>query len=181
VDVAPDHYRYDPANPTPSVGGTLLLTGGPRDNRRLEARPDVLSFTTASLDADLEVIGPISLELYVRSSLEHTDFAGRLCDVHPDGRSINICDGLLRLNPDTDGVQPDGSRRIQIDLWATAHRFRRGHHLRLQVSSGAHPRWSRNLGTGEPIGTAVSMIAADQTIYHDRTRPSALVLPVVDR
>jgi putative CocE/NonD family hydrolase len=179
VDAIPDHYRYDPADPTPSVGGTLLLTGGPRDNGRLEARADVLCFTTAPLDADLEIIGPISLDLYVRSSLGHTDFAGRLCDVHPDGRSINICDGLLRLNPGTDGVQPDGSRRIQIDLWATAHRFRRGHRLRLQVSSGAHPRWSRNLGTGEPIGAATSMIAADQTIYHDWAHPSALVLPVV--
>jgi putative CocE/NonD family hydrolase len=178
VRAAPDHYRYDPADPTPSVGGTLLLTGGPRDNRQLEARPDVLCFTTAPLDADLEVIGLVSLELYVCSSLEHTDFAGRLCDVHPDGRSINICDGLLRLNPGTDGVQPDGSRRIRIDLWATAHRFRRRHRLRLQVSSGAHPRWSRNPGTGEPIGTATSMVAADQTIYHDGAHPSALVPPV---
>ena len=178
---SPDHYRYDPADPTPALAGPVLaLPAGPTDNRALEARPDVLTYTTPPLSSDVEVIGPVRLELYATSSLPYTDFFGRLCDVHPDGRSINICDGLFRVEPGKGDLrQPDGSLRIEVDLWATAMRFRRGHRLRLQVSSGAHPRWNRNLGTGEPVGTGTRMVAADQTIYHDRAHPSALVLPVV--
>ena len=179
---SPDHYRYDPADPTPALGGALLaLRGaGPVDNRPLEARPDVLCYTTPPLSQDLEVIGPVRLELYVRSSLDYTDFSGRLCDVAPDGCSTNLCDGLVRLEPATGEVQPDGSLRVEIDLWATAHRFRQGHRLRLQVASGAHPRWSRNLGTGEPLATGVRMAVADQTVYHDGDHPSALILPVIE-
>jgi putative CocE/NonD family hydrolase len=179
---SPDCYRYDPADPTPALGGALLaLQGaGPQDNRPLEAREDVLCYTTPPLVQDLEVIGPVRLELYMRSSLDYTDFSGRLCDVAPDGRSTNLCDGLVRLEPGKGEAQPDGSLRIEIDLWATAHRFRQGHRLRLQVSSGAHPRWSRNLGTGEPLATGVRMAIAEQTIYHDLDHPSALVLPVME-
>jgi putative CocE/NonD family hydrolase len=132
------------------------------------------------LAQDLEVVGPVRLELYVRSSLAHTDFFGRVCDVAPDGTSTNVCDGLFRVAPGRGEVQADGCLRLEIDLWATAYRFRRGHRLRLQVSSGAHPRWSRNLGTGEPLATGVRMAVAEQTVYHDRLRPSALVLPVVE-
>lgn len=176
----PDCYRYDPADPTPVIGGPLMnRTGGPRDNRPLEARPDLLCYTTEPLEADLEVIGPVRLDLYVCSNLKHTDFCGRLCDLHPDGRSINICDGLFRVEPGRGEIQPDGALRIVIDMWATAHRFRRGHCLRLQVTSGAFPRWDRNLGTGEPIGTGTVMRIAEQSIYHDKNHPSALILPLV--
>jgi putative CocE/NonD family hydrolase len=129
------------------------------------------------------------LELFARSTLAHTDFFGRLCDVQPDGRSFNVCDGLLRVKPGPQADQPEHHGRIkrsdgdslqlEIDLWATAYRFKRGHCLRLIVSSGAHPRWLRNLGTDEPIGAATTMVAADQTILHDREHPSALILPVV--
>jgi putative CocE/NonD family hydrolase len=171
-------YRYDPADPTPVLGGPLLLTGGPRDQRPLEARPDVLTYTTAPLAADLEVVGAPQLELYVQSSQPYTDFLGRLCDVWPDGRSLNVCDGLVRLSPGDGGTEPAGPRRVVIPLWPTAHRFRRGHRLRLHVASGAHPRWNRNPGTGEPPATATTLQAADQTIYHDRDHPSALILPV---
>jgi hypothetical protein len=178
----PDHYRYDPADPTPSLGGPTLDGAGGTivDNRPLEARPDVLIYTTAPLDQDVEVIGPVRLELYARSTLPHTDFFGRVCDVYPDGRSINICDGLIRVNNLARDSQPSqGLIHVEIDLWATAYRFVRGHRVRLQVSSGAHPRWARNLGTGEPIATGTQMLAADQTIYHDAEHPSALILPVI--
>lgn len=169
-------YRYDPENPTPAVGGTQFgLCGGSRDNRDLEARSDVITFTADPLDHPLEVIGPVRLALYVRSSLENTDFFGRLCDVYPDGRSINLCDGLFRVKPDCGQRQPSGCLYIEIDMWATAHRFKAGHRIRLHVSSGAHPRWMRNLGTGE-MGERTCV--ADQTIYHDADHPSALVLPV---
>ncbi len=181
ADTPPDRYRYDPADPTPAVGGALFGFSGRRgavDNRKLESRPDVLVYTTPPLREDVEVIGPVRLELYAGSSLAHTDFFGRLCEVRPDGESVNICDGLFRLEPGEGEQQPDGSSRVEIDMWATAYRFRRGHRLRLQVSSGAHPRWNRNLGTGEPAATATTMLAAEQTVYHDREHPSAVVLPI---
>jgi hypothetical protein len=180
IEDASDSYCYDPSDPTPAVGGTQFgLLGGPHDNRALEARPDVLVYTSDLLYEDLDVIGAVKLELYVKSSCVYTDFFGRVCDVHPNGKSVNICDGLFRIQPGKGEPQPDGSLRIEIDLWATAYRFLRGHRLRLLVSSGAHPRWSRNLGTGEPLPTATTMFVAMQTVYHDSAHPSALVLPVV--
>jgi putative CocE/NonD family hydrolase len=174
-----DSYLYDPADPTPSLGGTQFgLFGGPVDNRPLEARPDVLAYTTEPLYEDVEIIGAVRLELYVKSTCDYTDFFGRVCDVHPNGKSINVCDGLFRIQPGKGERQADGSLRIEVDLWSTAHRFRKGHAIRLLVASGAHPRWSRNLGTADPFTTSTVMCVAHQTVYHDRAHPSALVLPV---
>ncbi len=198
----PDRYTYDPADPTPSVGGPVLSPGMIRnetlpDNRELEARPDVLTYTTAPLSSDLEVIGQVTAELFVRSSLAHTDFFARLCDVDPSGRSTGVCDALTRLAPGssgppgTDGTpapepepaaepepESDGTIRVQIDLWPTAYVFRAGHAMRLQVSSGAHPRYARNPGSGEPLATATTLRKADQEIYHDPGHQSAVILPV---
>ncbi len=179
ADSSPDQYRYDPADPTPNLGGALLSTEAGRvDNRPLEARPDVLTYTTELLTEPLTVIGHVRLRLYVRSSLEHTDFYGRLCDVQVDGRSLNVCDGLFRVQPGRGEPQPDGSLLVEVDMTATAYQFLPGHRLRLQVSSGAHPRLSRNLGTGEPVMHGTTMHAADQTVYHDPDHPSALILPL---
>lgn len=177
---APDRYRYDPDDPTPAVGGARIdrKDAGRKDNRLLEARSDVICYTTPPLENDVEVIGPVRLELFVQSNRSHTDFFARLCDVDPKGRSINVCDGLFRIEPGKGAPQPDGSVHIEVDMWATAYRFRHGHRLRLQVSSGAHPRWSRNLGAGEPIATGTRMEVAEQTVYHDAEHPSALVLPI---
>jgi len=174
----PDTYRYDPADPTPAVGGNSLGVAGAKDNRKLEARADVLVYTSAILQEDLEVIGPVKAELFVRSSLEHTDFFARLCVVEASGKSINLCDGILRLTPGKPAPQEDGSLRIDIELWPTAYHFRKGQRLRVQVSSGAHPRFARNLGTGEPLATGTKMQAANQTIYHDPAHPSRIILPV---
>jgi putative CocE/NonD family hydrolase len=148
------------------------------DNRMLEARSDVLTYTSTPLPDDLEVFGEVTTDLFVRSSREHTDFFARLCDVDPAGASINICDALLRLAPGRPTPEPDGSIRVRFPLWPAAHRFRRGHRLRLQVSSGAHPRFSRNTGTGEPLATAMTLVAADQQVHHDPEHPSAVILPV---
>ena len=176
---APDRYRYDPADPTPGIGGPALsANSGPKDQRILEARPDVLVYTSAVLDGDLEVIGAVRAELFVQSSLEHTDFFARLCDVNPSGKSINVCDALVRLVPGGPARQPDGTFPVCIDLWPTAYVFKRGHRVRLQVSSGAHPRWARNPGSGEPLATATKLVAADQTVYHDPAHPSAVILSV---
>lgn len=178
-DDLPDRYCYDPADPTPNVGGPLLSAGaGPTDNRELEARPDVLIYTTPPLTADLDVIGQVRLRLYVHSSAAYTDFFGRLCDVDLDGRSLNVCDGLLRLRPGVGEPQPDGTFCIEVDMSATAYRFAGGHRLRLQVSSGAHPRYGRNFGVADPVLTCTRMVPADQTIYHDAAHPSALFIPV---
>jgi putative CocE/NonD family hydrolase len=176
----PDRYRYDPADPTPNLAGAMM-TGpwGQRDNRELEARSDVLVYTSKPIEQGLEAIGPVSAEFFVRSSLEHTDFFARLCDVEPSGKSMNVCDGLLHLVPGRPAREPDGCLKVAIDLWPTAYRFRRGHALRLQVSSGAFPRWARNLGSGEPLATATTLCTADQEVYHDPAHPSAVVLPVL--
>jgi uncharacterized protein len=180
-DSPPDSYTYNPAHPTPSVGGTVLARdAGPRDNRKLEARPDVLTYTSAPLEDDLEVIGPVAVELYVQSSAGHTDFFARLCDVSPRGRSTNICDGLLRLWPGRFEPAADGTTCARISLWPTACCFRKGHRLRVQVSSGAHPRFSRNLGSGEPLATATTFRVAEQRIWHDAAHPSAIVLPITN-
>jgi len=177
----PSRFRYNPADPTPNVGGPtnapLGRGTGAQDNRKLEARPDVLIFTSQPLERDLEVIGPVAAELFVQSSLEHTDIFVRLCDVFPDGKSLNVCDGLQRLTPGRPVADPDGCRQLAIDLWPTAYCFRRGHRLRVQVSSGAFPRFPRNLGTGEPLATGTTMRSADQQVYHDPDHPSAIVLP----
>ncbi len=178
----PDRYSYDPANPTPAVGGNSLGSRkhmGVKDNRKLEARADVLTYTSAVLEHDVEVIGPVTAELYVRSSLQHTDFFARLCVVQPSSKSINLCDGIIRLTPDCVVPQADGSLCIQIDIWPTAYHFRRGQRIRIQVSSGAHPRFTRNLGSGEPLATATKLRVAEQNVYHDPEHPSAILLPVV--
>jgi uncharacterized protein len=179
VSGEPDRYRYDPADPTPSLGGAVGLTGRARvDNRILEARPDVLTYTSTALPGDLEVFGRVTADLFVRSSREHTDFFARLCEVDPAGASVNICDALLRLVPGQPAPGPDGTVRVRLPLWPVAHRFRRGSRLRLQVSSGAHPRYARNTGTGEPLATTTTLIAADQQVHHDPDHPSAVILPV---
>jgi putative CocE/NonD family hydrolase len=175
----PDRYSYHPGDPTPSLGGPVGLQGTARmDNRMLEARSDVLTYTSTPLPADLELFGEVSADLFVRSSREHTDFVARLCDVDPTGASINICDALLRLTPGRPVPEPDGTIRLRFPLWPAAHRFRRGHRLRLQVSSGAHPRYARNTGSGEPLATATTLLSADQQVHHDPEHPSAVILPV---
>ena len=172
----PDRYVYDPADPTPAVGGTSTLSFGPRDNRALEQRPDVLTYTSAPLDGPLVITGPVTAELFAGASRPHTDFFARLCDVDPEGKSVNITDGIRRLAGATEQPGP-----VTIDLWPTAHQFRPGHRIRLQVSSGAHPRYARNPGCGEPLATAVTLHTARQAVYHDPARPSAVLLPVAGR
>jgi putative CocE/NonD family hydrolase len=174
----PDCYSYDPGDPTPACGGAVLgPNSGRRDQRALEARPDVLTYTSTPLAADLELIGAVRAELWVRSSLAHTDFFVSLCDVDASGLSLNVCDGLRRLTPGVPAPAPDGSLPVVIALQPTAYRFKRGHRLRVQVSSGAHPRWARNPGSAEPLGAATTLIVASQAVLHDHEHPSAVILP----
>jgi putative CocE/NonD family hydrolase len=169
-------FRYDPAHPTPSAGGQLLSTeAGPQDNRAVEARPDVLLFTSQPLQAPLDVLGPVRATLHLRASHDYVHLFVRLCDVDAGGRSMNVTDGILKLSP---GASP--GEAVTVAMSATAYQFAAGHRLRLQVSGGAHPRFARNTGTGEPLATATQLVPTDIVIYHDQTRPSALLLPVTD-
>jgi putative CocE/NonD family hydrolase len=178
-----DAYDYDPKDPTPAVGGVVIgMNAGPKDNRKLEARADVLTYTSPQFEQDYTIIGPVSVELYVQSSTEYTDFFGRICDISPNGKSTNISDNLLRLSP-TDFEKnrgPDGVVKITFDLWPTACCFQKSHRMGLQVSSGSHPRFARNLGSGEPIATAKNFVVAHQKVFHDALHPSSVSVPVFE-
>ncbi|MBI2297999.1 MAG: CocE/NonD family hydrolase [Armatimonadetes bacterium] len=194
----PDTYLYDPADPAPTHGGNHsigpynpglyeLAPPGPFDQREVEARPDVLTFTSEPLPADLEVTGPVSLLLYAASDGPDTDFVARLCDAFPDGRSINLTEGVLRCRfrhgvwaaPEL--MQPGEVYALEIDLDVTSNLFRAGHRVRLDITSSNFPLWDRNLNTGGDPATDTDMRVARQTIHHDQARPSHLRLPVVAR
>ncbi|HYF25511.1 MAG TPA: CocE/NonD family hydrolase [Baekduia sp.] len=175
-----DHYRYDPADPTPSLGGPVLLAREPIvDNRPLETRPDVLTYTTPPLPQVVEAVGPVRVELHVRASSPHVDVFARVCDVDRTGASWNVCDALARLGPGRFEQDGDGVWRVVFDLWPLGHRFAAGHQIRLQVSSGAHPRYARNPGTGEPWAEATQLRPVDVDVLHGAAHPSRLVLPQV--
>ncbi|MFK8845350.1 CocE/NonD family hydrolase [Streptomyces sp. Ac-502] len=166
-------FRHDPADPTPSVGGPLLSrTAGPRDNAVLEARDDVLTFTTPPLTEPLDVLGTVTVELRVATDTGYADVFARLCDVDERGRSVNVCDGIRRLDPATAG-SASGPAEVTVAMSPTAHSFAVGHRVRLQISGGAHPRFARNTGTGEPLATATRLVPVEISLHH----PSALVLP----
>lgn len=172
VDAAASTFTYDPADPTPSVGGRLLSSvGGYRDNRRLEARSDVLVFTGPALTDGLEVIGVPVVELAHWSDNPNCDVFVRLCEVDGRGRSTNVSDGFVRLFPDS--TEPV----VHLELDAVAHRFRPGSRIRLQVSGGSHPRFDRNLGTGEPPATSTRMARSQRTVFHGAS--SRVILPRV--
>jgi putative CocE/NonD family hydrolase len=177
----PDRFHFNPHDPTPAVGGASLLAGtsGPKDQRRREARRDVLTYTGPVLREDLTVIGPVSATLFVRSSLEHTDFFVRVCDVDHKGKSTNISDGIIRVSPSSITRDPDGVSRLEIAMWPTATTFKVGHRLRVQVSSAAHPLYARNSGTGEPMATGSFLRSADQEVFGGGARPSSVALRVV--
>ncbi|WP_033340619.1 CocE/NonD family hydrolase [Catenuloplanes japonicus] len=179
-DGAPDEFVYDPADPTPSVGGPVLVAhrAGPVDNTALEARADVLTWTSVPLEHDLTAIGPVHAEIWESGSGPYRDVFVRLCDVDRAGVSRNVCDGLVRVVPGRFPEDGDGVCRVTVPLWPIGHVFRAGHRLRVQVSGGAHPRWSRNPGTGEPLGEAVTLRSVQRRVFHDTVRRSALILPV---
>jgi uncharacterized protein len=191
TDVA-DTYTYDPANPVPTVGGPLCCDGthlapGPRGQKEVEARPDVLVYSTEPLERDLEVTGPVTLDLFAKTSAADTDFTAKLVDVDPDGIAQNLTEGIIRarFRESTTGapqpITPGQVYEYKIDLWSTSNVFLRGHKIRLEVSSSNFPRFDRNLNTGKDASTDAAIIPATNTILHDAQHPSALILPVVPR
>ncbi len=187
TDEPADTYRYDPARPTPFITeATSSQIGGPDDYAAVQRRDDVLVYQTEPLAADLEVTGPIKVELFATSSAPDTDFMAMLLDVWPSGFSQRLSDGMVRARfregmdcPSL--IEPGTSYRYEIDCWNTAHVFRAGHRVALQISSAAFPKFDRNLNTGAPLGMTSEMAVAEQTIHHDAARPSALILPVIPR
>ena len=178
--VSSQRYRYDPADPTPAVGGPVLLAREPVvDNRALEERDDVLVFSTERLERTVEALGPVRVELWARADSEYFDLFARVCDVDLDGLSLNVCDALASVAPGRYPRSEDGVTAVAFNLWPIGHRFAAGHRIRLQVSSGAHPRYARNPGTGEDPATATETRAVEIELLHDHAHPSALVLPTV--
>jgi hypothetical protein len=171
-------FTFDPADPTPSIAGPTLTARQPVvDNAEHEQRGDVLTYTSAALADAIEIAGSVVVQLEVDADNGHHDVFARLCDVDEQGRSWNVCDRLTRLTPEFPAPGVDGHRTVRLELWPSAHRFAPGHRLRLQVSGGAHPRYARNLGTGEPLATGTAMRSATVTVHH---RSSCLSLPVTD-
>ena len=181
----PSRFTYDPSDPTPSVGGPLLEPPAKQaDNRVIEERDDVLVFTGPPLTADVDVVGHVRATVHVRPELPHADVFVRLCDVDPGGVSRNVVDGIRRLHPRTVPatdvtVGDDGVLAVEVELFPTAYRFKAGHRLRVQVAGGAFPRFARNLGTGEPLASAVTGRPCRFEVFHDAEHPSRLVLPVL--
>lgn len=184
-DVQPSRFTYDPSDPTPTVGGPLLRPPGKQaDNRLVEERSDVLVFTGPPLPAPLDLVGPVRARVHVRTELEHADVFVRVCDVDPRGVSRNVVDGIRRLDPRTVPaadveVDDNGILAVDVELFPTAYRLRVGHRVRVQVCGGAFPRYARNFGTGEPFSTATTGRTCRFEVFHDRARPSRVVLPVL--
>ena len=184
-DEPPDSFVYDPADPVPTRrGNTLIIPYGVADQRDVEERADVLVYTSDPLERDLEITGPISVQLYASSDATDTDFTAKLVDVRPDGYAQNLQDGMVRARfrdsfSEPSPIAPGRIYAYAIDLWATSHLVRSGHRLRIEISSSNFPRFDRNPNTGAPIGQGVRLKTARQEIHHSTDHPSHVVLPVI--
>ncbi|MDP3748629.1 MAG: CocE/NonD family hydrolase [Phenylobacterium sp.] len=176
ADEGATEFLYDPSDPVPTVGGqTVMMSAfpsGPKEQARVEARPDVCVFTSEPLDEEFEVTGRVRVVLHAVSSAPSTDWVARLCDVHPDGRSYNLCDGIVRTGQNASSVGC-----YEVDLWSTSNVFLPGHRIRVHVTSSSFPRWDRNLNTGDQDSPRHQV--AQQRLFHDADRPSFIELPVI--
>ena len=185
----PDRFTYDPRDPVPTCGGCLLPIGaapGMFDQREVEARPDVLVYTSPPLSEDVEVTGPVTVELWASTSAPDTDFTAKLVDVYPDGRAMNLCEGIIRAryraSQETPSlVTPGAVYPFRIDLWATSTVFKAGHRIRLEISSSNFPHFEPNPNTGHALGQDDILERADQEVFHDARHPSHIMLPVIPR
>ena len=185
-----DHYLYDPANPVATIGGPLCcdslhLPAGPQDQRPDEARNDVLTYSTKPFEKDVEVTGPVSVELFAKSSAVDTDFTAKLINVWPNGFAQNLTEGIVRARyrdsqETPELLNPDQVYKFAIDLWSTSDVFLKGHQLRVEIGSSNFPRFDRNLNTGLDAEFESGYVSATNTIYHDAEHPSAILLPIVE-
>jgi uncharacterized protein len=177
-------YKYDPHDPVPSRGGqNLLIDRGPMDQRDLESRPDVLTFTTAPLSEPVEVTGRITAKLFIASDCPDTDFTVKLTDVYPDGRSLLVTDGIRRasLRKSFEKREPLVAGEVyelEVDLWSTSLIFNKGHQIRIAVSSSNSPRFEPNPNTGDPHPVSGKSRVANNTVFLSADYPSHIVLPI---
>jgi uncharacterized protein len=183
-----DTFVYDPSNPVPTNGGSTLFAGintmGPRVQREIETREDVLVYTSEPLTEPLEVTGPVKVKLWAKTDAIDTDFTAKLVDVMPDGKAFNLTDGIVRTTYQ-DGVKQEGSTKdtineYEIDLWATSNVFLPGHCIRVEISSSNFPRYDTNLNTGKTMVTSKEIKEAKQTILHQNEYPSHILLPIIE-
>jgi len=184
-----DRFVFDPQDPVPTAGGAAccnpkVFPWGPKDQRPVEKRRDVLVYTTDPLQKDVEVIGTVRVVLYAATSARDTDFTAKLVDVFPDGRAQNLTDGILRMRyrkslEKQELARPGEICKLTIDAGVTGNVFQKGHRIRMEISSSNFPRFDRNPNTGEPVADATELRKATQTVYHDARRPSYVLLPVV--
>ena len=187
TDEPPDSYVYDPLDPCPTCGGNLLMppqySPGPVDQAPIMGRHDVLVYTSAPLDGELTLMGPVRARLFASTSALDTDWVMKLCEVRADGKTLNICDGVVRASyqcaRNGQGFAPGEVVEWQLDLLATAIVIPAGHRLRVLVSSSDFPRYDRNPNTGERAAEASSTVSALQRVYHDEHHPSQIILPLV--
>ena len=190
ANATPDKYRYDPDNPVPSLGGNNCCgtptPAGPRDQRTVEARGDVLVYTSERLQEPVEVTGPVKVVLYAASDARDTDFVAKLVDVFPDGRAISVAEGIMRAKY-REGtsrgslIEPGKVYEYTIDLVGTSNEFRPGHRIRVDITSSHFPQFDRNPNTGEPFGTSAVVRVASQTVHHSAQYPSHVLLPVIPK
>jgi len=185
-----DQYIYDPANPVPTFGGGGCCQGnavhfGSFDQRPIEARHDVLVYTSEPLAQGFEMSGPITVTLYVSSKAKDTDFTWRLDDVYPDGRAFNLIENIQRMRY-RDGydkpevwMQPGHVYKVTFQPMEFSNYFKPGHRLRLEISSSNFPRFDRNLNTGGRNYDEASGVLADNAVFHDKLHPSAITITVV--
>jgi hypothetical protein len=188
---AQDRFVFDPNDPAPTRGGAVccnprVFPWGPMDQRPVEQRQDVLVYTSAPLTRDLEVIGPVKAILFAATSAKDTDFTAKLVDVYPDGEARNLTDGILRLRYRDSLEKPELAKpgevyKMTIDAGVTANVFRKGHRIRVEISSSNFPRFDRNSNTGGRIADETILTRANQTVYHDREHRSQLTLVTMPR
>jgi predicted acyl esterase len=177
-------YKYDPAQPVPTIGGAELGANiGPRDQRSLETRPDVLVFTSDVLESPLEVTGRIGARLFVSSDCPDTDFTVKLTDVYADGRSMLVTDGIMRARfresfEKEQPLEPGKITEIPVDLWSTSLVFNKGHRIRIAISSSNSPRFDPNPNTGHAFRADQEQRVANNTLYFSEKYPTQIVLPV---
>ncbi len=189
----PDIYTYNPRLPVPSTGGKSASAAdvapvGPFDQSPVEIRNDVLVYSTSPLGQDVEVTGTIELVLYAATDAADTDWTAKLVDVDEDGHAINLCDGILRARfreslEHPTPIEPNRVHEYQIRVGSTSNLFKRGHSIRLEVSSSNFPTYDTNANNGQRVGERTQLQAevATQAVFHDSDRASRLRLPVAPR
>jgi putative CocE/NonD family hydrolase len=183
-----DKYAYDPNQPVPTVGGNNCCgtptQAGPKDQRKIESREDVLVYTSEVLRDPVAIAGPVRMKLFAATDGRDTDWMVKLVDVYPDGFAMNVAEGIVRARfrrglDKPELLQPNQVYEFDVDMAGTANVFQKGHRIRVDITSSNFPQFDRNPNTGEPLGASERVRVADQTIHHGGSRASHVVLPVV--